>query len=208
MRSFANLYDEAVRGVAAFREEVTAGEFPADANAFKMKEGEFARLRSQVECLDPRTSESPEKPSSAPASSASSSAPRSEAPSFGCRKVCVRGGGRMGQLFAWLLAGEASSSPAEVVLASRRKDLQDAVTENGGLLFAAENSGPEETPVFSGRAVRVCTPEELEASGERFDFFVIACASRDTQQAGEETLLCSESCVLPPLCGDFWRAQR
>ncbi|KAL8426514.1 hypothetical protein Efla_004879 [Eimeria flavescens] len=99
-------------------------------------------------------------------------------------RICVWGGGRMGQLFAWILSGPAHLQNAdsqelkswqrlqlrgtEVSLCTGRQDLLAASAENGGFVEAHHERGEaHDSDTNAGtdaQKVWICKPEEEDAS--------------------------------------------
>ncbi|PFH33523.1 3-methyl-2-oxobutanoate hydroxymethyltransferase [Besnoitia besnoiti] len=103
------------------------------------------------------------------------------------RRVCIRGGGAMGQFMAWMLAGTPG---VEVVLATHRKELKAAVENHGNrLLFRKlSGSGADDGAQIEGRPVNVVVlgPDSDSAvplSQDKFDTVFICTKSRQTAEA-------------------------
>ncbi|CBZ53203.1 3-methyl-2-oxobutanoate hydroxymethyltransferase, related [Neospora caninum Liverpool] len=119
--------------------------------------------------------------------------PKSPAPPV-LKRVCVRGGGAMGQLMAWKLAGVPG---VEVVLATHRQELKEAVEKQGNqLLFQKlwdEGRSPPEHGDVEGRPVRVIVMgrenDKVEKLAEEpFDAVLICTKSEQTAEAGNFAL--------------------
>ncbi|KAL8435725.1 hypothetical protein ACSSS7_002262 [Eimeria intestinalis] len=168
---YANLYDSAVSAVEAYRAEVVGGLFPQKCNATCMKPGEsekFAascarRSAAPIRSLGDSSSSSHTKTQADSIVSTSAdpclASRDSSSESQGTKatrpyKVCVWGGGRMGQLIAWILAGPAplldknaqelssgqqlQARGMEVSICTNRQDLLAASTDKEGLLEALQ----------------------------------------------------------------------
>ena len=170
---YANLYDAAVSAVGAYRDEVMAGSFPKTCNSTFMKPAEseklLARRSGRVSACDaPKLLPSANGVTSFHASGTAiggsekvgSSSDPGEPVQTGPYKVCVFGGGRMGQLFAWMMAGppccfsdddrgsavwqEMQKRETQVTICTSREDLIAACAQAKGLLRvvqSANNSG-------------------------------------------------------------------
>ncbi|XP_026194453.1 uncharacterized protein LOC34622586 [Cyclospora cayetanensis] len=174
-KRYANLYDMAVSALGTFRSEVVQGSFPQQCNSTPMRPGEGEKF---ADTCAHRTSTSADSSTIAErgggisssvtlgstkqysAETKSSDVPQ-ETDSSGPYKVCVWGGGRMGQLFAWILAGspqilatdqhghagwqQKQMYGIEVTICTSRKDLVAASNQNGGRLSVIRSHGPPTT---------------------------------------------------------------
>ncbi|KAL8455644.1 hypothetical protein Emag_000466 [Eimeria magna] len=174
---YANLYDSAVSAVEAYRAEVVEGVFPQKCNATCMKPGEsekFAascarRLAAPLKGLGGPSSTSHTRITQANSDASISTEPCLAAPDSSCEshekeatrsyRACVWGGGRMGQLIAWILAGppqppdtnaqklsswqQLQTSGMEVSICTTRQDLLAASAEKGGVLQAFQAGSSE-----------------------------------------------------------------
>ncbi|PHJ16548.1 3-methyl-2-oxobutanoate hydroxymethyltransferase [Cystoisospora suis] len=107
------------------------------------------------------------------------------------KRVCVRGGGALGQLIAWMLGGIPG---VEVVLATRRQDLKEAVDLREGKLLLRKRkteSGltTEAKDVSESRSVKIAllgnppgAPAEVVRGGN-FDVVLICTKSGQTADA-------------------------
>ncbi|CDJ58111.1 3-methyl-2-oxobutanoate hydroxymethyltransferase, putative [Eimeria maxima] len=167
-KRYANLYDAAVSAVGAYRDEVMAGSFPKTCNSTFMKPAEseklLARRSGRVSACDaPKLLPSANGITSFHASGTAiggsekvgSSSDPGEPVQTGPYKVCVFGGGRMGQLFAWMMA--------------------DGTVETDCMPTGAEE----------GRPVNVISRKEAQNLTCAFDLVIIACLSGDTQDIAE-----------------------
>ncbi|KAL8275063.1 hypothetical protein Esti_000942 [Eimeria stiedai] len=177
VKRYANLYDSAVSAVEAYRAEVAGGLFPQKCNAICMKPGEsrkFAascasRSAAPLKSLGVSSSTSNTRTGQADSNVFSSTEPCLAAPDSSCEfqgmeatrpyKVCVWGGGRMGQLIAWIFAGLPQSPDTdaqallswqqlqargiEVKICTSRQDLLAASAEKGGMLEAFQAGSSE-----------------------------------------------------------------
>ncbi|OEH76010.1 putative 3-methyl-2-oxobutanoate hydroxymethyltransferase [Cyclospora cayetanensis] len=175
LNRYANLYDMAVSALGTFRSEVVQGSFPQQCNSTPMRPGEGEKF---ADTCAHRTSTSADSSTIAErgggisssvtlgstkqysAETKSSDVPQ-ETDSSGPYKVCVWGGGRMGQLFAWILAGspqilatdqhghagwqQKQMYGIEVTICTSRKDLVAASNQNGGRLSVIRSHGPPTT---------------------------------------------------------------
>lgn len=106
------------------------------------------------------------------------------------KRVCVRGGGALGQLMAWMLEGIPG---IEVVLATRRRDLKEAVDLQGGKLFLKRETADDKakaSDIFESRNAKIAllenppgTPAEVVWGGN-FDAVLICTKSGQTADAG------------------------
>ena len=224
LRRYANLYDIAVSAVGTFRIEVVEGSFPQPRNVTSMRPGESEKFsamcsRRQTALMDSLDS-APAKgslansagdPGALNATEAGSGLVKSsqesrEADSVCPYKVCVWGGGRMGQLFAWILAGsphlpataQADSVAwqrmqrhgVEVTICTAREDLIDASVKNGGVLEAVQslagtNSLPDTAPSAALAVSNSCNPERAVKRGFMLTG-AITGSPLDTTMAGEK----------------------
>ncbi|CDJ50720.1 3-methyl-2-oxobutanoate hydroxymethyltransferase, putative [Eimeria brunetti] len=167
-KRYANLYDAAVSAVGTYRAEVMAGSFPRTCNSSFMKPAESEKLRARCsgrvapgDAL--KTIPSGDGVTSFHASDTTlevrasmSTLPDSGEPArAGPYKVCVFGGGRMGQLFAWIMAGSPCYSSddsrdsavwqhmnkrgTEVTICTSREDLIAASVQAKGLLSVVQS---------------------------------------------------------------------
>ncbi|KFH04895.1 3-methyl-2-oxobutanoate hydroxymethyltransferase [Toxoplasma gondii MAS] len=106
------------------------------------------------------------------------------------KRVCVRGGGAMGQLVAWKLA---SVPGLEVVIATHRQELKEAVDRQGNLLLIEKSpngtQGSDAYGDIEGRPVRVVVMREgldkvEKLDEEPFDAVIICTQSWQTAEAG------------------------
>ncbi|KAL8444217.1 hypothetical protein Emed_006338 [Eimeria media] len=183
VKRYANLYDSAVSAVEAYRAEVVGGVFPQKCNATCMKPGESDKFAASCarrstppleEAKGPSSSTSHTRSTQADSNVSTSTEPCPSALDSSCEsqekettrpfKVCVWGGGRMGQLIAWILAGppqppdnqtnaqklsswqQLQARGMEVSICTNRQDLLAASAEKGGVLqaFQAGSSEPDQ----------------------------------------------------------------
>ncbi|CDJ26844.1 3-methyl-2-oxobutanoate hydroxymethyltransferase, putative [Eimeria mitis] len=168
-KRYANLYDAAVSAVGTYRAEVVAGSFPRTCNSSFMKPAETEKLHAR--CSGRLAAEDAPKvlPSGNGVTSSHASdttmggttpvgtSPHSGEPvQTGPYKVCVFGGGRMGQLLAWIMAGspcfsssdsrdsavlqQMQMSGTEVTICTSREDLIAACTQAKGLLSVVQSA--------------------------------------------------------------------
>lgn len=173
---YANLYDMAVSAVGTYRAEVVAGSFPKPCNSTFMKPAESEKLSAicssgvraaiDIKALPSEgstTDISASKTAKTCSAGLESSSDSNEADSREPYKVCVWGGGRMGQLFAWIMAGSISPPVngdcaewqrmqmrgTEVTICTSREDLIAACVRKRGMLTALQSAGAASSAVPS-----------------------------------------------------------
>ncbi|CDJ42273.1 3-methyl-2-oxobutanoate hydroxymethyltransferase, putative [Eimeria tenella] len=175
-KRYANLYDMAVSAVGTYRAEVVAGSFPKPCNSTFMKPAESEKLSAicssgvraaiDIKALPSEgstTDISASKTAKTCSAGLESSSDSNEADSREPYKVCVWGGGRMGQLFAWIMAGSISPPVngdcaewqrmqmrgTEVTICTSREDLIAACVRKRGMLTALQSAGAASSAVPS-----------------------------------------------------------
>lgn len=165
---YVNLYDAAVSAVETYRAEVMAGSFPQACNSSFMKPAEseklLARCSGRAVTRDTLkvfpsgngiTSSHPHGTTMEGSVPVGTSSDCAEPVQAGPYKVCVFGGGRMGQLFAWIFAGSpcfasdnrdsavwqhTQKRSTEVTICTSREDLIAASVKAKGLLSVVQST--------------------------------------------------------------------